>query len=52
VQGNVYDKFLDLLIDKVKSTPVGDGFDDGVTNGPIVSGRDPFRNTRWPYAKV
>ncbi|KAF9782759.1 aldehyde dehydrogenase domain-containing protein [Thelephora terrestris] len=37
VQESVYDKFIDLLIEKVKSTPVGDGFDDAVTNGPVIS---------------
>lgn len=38
VQDSVYDKFVDLLIDRVKSTPIGDGFDETVTSGPIVSG--------------
>jgi hypothetical protein len=28
---------MDHLIQKVKSTPIGDGFDDAVTSGPIVS---------------
>jgi len=37
VQDSVYDKFIDLLIEKVKSTPIGDGFDEAVTNGPIIS---------------
>ena len=37
VQDSVYDKFVNLLIDKVKSTPIGDGFDEAVTSGPIVS---------------
>jgi hypothetical protein len=41
VQDSVYDKFIDLLIEKVKSTPVGDGFDDAVTNGPVVSDHSP-----------
>ena len=52
MQDNVYDEFMGFLIDKVKSTPIGDGFDDAVTNGPIVSGRDSFRDKRWAYAKV
>lgn len=39
VQDTVYDKFIALLIDRVKSTPIGDGFDEAVTNGPIVSER-------------
>ena len=39
VQDSVYDKFIELLIEKVKSTPIGDGFDDTVANGPLVSER-------------
>ena len=39
VQDSVYDKFVDFLIEKVKSTPIGDGFDEAVTSGPIVSER-------------
>ena len=39
VQDSVYDKFVDILIEKVKSTPIGDGFNETVTGGPIVSGR-------------
>jgi len=37
VQDSVYDEFIDLLTEKVKSTPIGDGFDETVTSGPIVS---------------
>jgi len=37
VQDNVYDQFMQLLIEKVISTPIGDGFDDAVTGGPIIS---------------
>lgn len=37
VQDSVYDRFIELLIEKVKSTPIGDGFDETVTSGPIVS---------------
>jgi hypothetical protein len=48
VQDSVYDKFIDLLIEKVKSTPVGDGFDDAVTNGPVVSDHSPeVRSVMW-----
>ena len=36
VQDGVYDEFVALLIEKVKSTPIGDGFDETVTSGPIV----------------
>lgn len=39
MQDSVYDKFVDLLIKEVKSTPIGDGFDEMVTSGPIVSDR-------------
>lgn len=39
VQDSVYDTFLDLLIERVKSTPTGDGFEEAITNGPIVSER-------------
>lgn len=38
MQDSVYDKFVGLLTEKVKSTPIGDGFDERVTCGPIVSG--------------
>ena len=44
MQDSVYDKFLDLLVEKVKSTPTGDGFDETVTSGPIVS--EPLRDLR------
>ena len=49
VQDSVYDKFVGLLIEKVKSTPIGDGFDEAVTCGPIVSdrARGSFRDLRW-----
>jgi len=48
VQDSVYDKFVGLLIEKVKSTPIGDGFDEAVTCGPIVSdrARGSFRDLR------
>ena len=39
MQDSVYDKFVEILIKKVKSTPIGDGFDEMVTSGPIVSDR-------------
>ncbi|KAF9649360.1 aldehyde dehydrogenase [Thelephora ganbajun] len=37
VQDSVYDSFMELLIEKVRSTPIGDGFDETVTSGPIIS---------------
>ena len=39
MQDSVYDKFMDILVEKVKSTPIGDGFDEAVTCGPLVSER-------------
>jgi len=49
VQDSVYDNFVGLLIEKVKSTPIGDGFDEAVTCGPIVSdrARGSFRDLRY-----
>jgi len=48
VQDSVYDKFVGHLIEKVKSTPIGDGFDEAVTCGPIVSDRaSSFRDLRY-----
>ena len=49
MQDTVYDKFMGLLIEKVKSTPIGDGFDEAVTCGPIVSKRasGSLRDLRW-----
>ena len=48
VQDSVYDKFMGLLIEKVESTPTGDGFDEAVTCGPIVRkrARASFRDLR------
>lgn len=48
MQDSVYDKFIELLVEKVKSTPIGDGFDETVTSGPIVSERagEAFRSHR------
>jgi delta 1-pyrroline-5-carboxylate dehydrogenase len=39
VQDRVYNKFIELLIEKAKSTPIGDGFDDTISCGPVVSER-------------
>lgn len=36
VQESVYDKFIDLLVAKVKATVIGDGFDEKSTGGPVV----------------
>lgn len=36
VQESVYDKFIDLLVAKVKSTVIGDGFNEESTGGPVV----------------
>lgn len=36
VQDTVYDKFLVVLVDKVKALNVGDGLDDATGAGPVV----------------
>lgn len=36
VQESIYDKFLDLLISKVKAQVIGDGLDDKNGGGPVV----------------
>lgn len=36
VQESIYDKFIELLTATVKTTVVGDGFDDQTTCGPVV----------------
>lgn len=36
VQESIYDKFIGLLTATVKSTVVGDGFDEQTTCGPVV----------------
>jgi len=37
VQETVYDKFLDLLVQKVKAQTTGDGFDEKSGGGPLIS---------------
>ncbi|KAF5369841.1 hypothetical protein D9758_001136 [Tetrapyrgos nigripes] len=37
VQDTVYDKFMQILVSRVKATTMGDGFDDSVAGGPVVS---------------
>ena len=37
VQETIYDKFLDLLVQKVKAQIIGDGFDEQSGGGPVVS---------------
>jgi hypothetical protein len=36
VQDSIYDKFIELLVTKVKATVIGDGFDERSTGGPVV----------------
>ena len=36
VQESVYDKFLDLLVQKVKAQTTGDAFDEKSGGGPLV----------------
>jgi len=37
VQETIYDKFLDLLVQKVKAQTIGDGFDEQSGGGPVIS---------------
>jgi len=37
VQETIYDKFLDLLVQKVKAQNIGDGFDEQSGGGPVIS---------------
>ncbi|KIK65357.1 hypothetical protein GYMLUDRAFT_38805 [Collybiopsis luxurians FD-317 M1] len=37
VQDSVYDKFIDVLVSKVKATVIGNGFDQKSGGGPLVS---------------
>jgi len=37
VQETVYDKFLDLLVQKVKAQTIGDAFDENSGGGPLIS---------------
>jgi len=37
VQDSIYDKFLAVLVEKVKQTVIGDGFDENSAGGPIIS---------------
>jgi len=37
VQDSIYDKFLAILVEKVKQTVIGDGFDENSAGGPIIS---------------
>jgi len=37
VQDTIYDKFMAILVDKVKETVIGDGFDEKSVGGPIIS---------------
>jgi hypothetical protein len=36
VQDTIYDKFMGILIEKVKQTVIGDGFDEKSAGGPVV----------------
>uniref|UniRef100_A0A8H7XZ03 Aldehyde dehydrogenase domain-containing protein n=1 Tax=Psilocybe cubensis TaxID=181762 RepID=A0A8H7XZ03_PSICU len=37
VQNTIYDKFLEILVSKVKATVVGDGLEEASGGGPVVS---------------
>lgn len=36
VQDSIYDKFLKLLVEKVKTHVIGDGLDETTSGGPVV----------------
>jgi aldehyde dehydrogenase (NAD+) len=36
VQDTIYDKFVELLVSKVKAQVIGDGLDDKSAGGPLV----------------
>ena len=36
VQAGVYDEFAARLVDAIRTMKVGDGFEDGVTFGPLI----------------
>ena len=36
VQDSIYDKFVELLVSKVKAQVIGDGLDDNSAGGPLV----------------
>jgi len=37
VQDTIYDKFVELLVSKVKAQVIGDGFDEKTGGGPVIS---------------
>lgn len=37
-QDNIYDRFIDRLSEAVRALRVGDGFEEGVTIGPLING--------------
>lgn len=37
MQDSIYHKFLELLVAKVKALDIGNGFDDTVAGGPLVT---------------
>lgn len=39
VQRGVYDKFIQMVLDVVKTFEVGDGFSESTTHGPLIHGR-------------
>lgn len=39
VQRAVHDRFVEKLAEKVRALPVGDGFDEGVLQGPLITER-------------
>ncbi|KXN83709.1 Aldehyde dehydrogenase [Leucoagaricus sp. SymC.cos] len=50
VQESISDKFIQLLVAKVKATVIGDAFDEQSTGGPVVSKRQYERV--WSYIEA
>ncbi|KAF8897449.1 NAD-aldehyde dehydrogenase [Infundibulicybe gibba] len=50
VQDSIYDKFLNILVSKVKLLRIGDGFDENSGGGPVVSKGQYDRI--WGYIEV
>jgi len=37
VHSTIYDKFVEALIDAIKKLKVGDGLEEGITQGPLIN---------------
>lgn len=50
VQDSIYDKFIQLLVEKVKQQVIGDGLDDKSAGGPVVR-IDAFLANRTAFSR-